>query len=119
MGLYPVPLSPQEEADLVECLTTVGLEMKRDERPDVSKVSEERALRQFARQQAILEPILAANGFVVGALQVYLDEFVFRFNRRRTPMAAFQTLLGIGASLPPTTYEEIKEGAFVAAELTE
>ena len=51
-------------------------------------------------------------------LQVYLDEFVFRFNRRRTPMAAFQTLLGIGASLPPTTYEEIKDGAFVEAELT-
>ena len=51
-------------------------------------------------------------------LQVYLDEFVFRFNRRRTPMAAFQTLLGIGASLPPTTYTEIKDGAFVAAELT-
>jgi len=51
-------------------------------------------------------------------LQVYLDEFVFRFNRRRTPMAAFQTLLVIGASLPPTTYAEIKDGAFVAAELT-
>ena len=30
-------------------------------------------------------------------LQVYLDEFVFRHNRRRTPMAAFQTLLGLGA----------------------
>ncbi len=51
-------------------------------------------------------------------LQAYLDEFVFRFNRRRTPMAAFQTLLGIGASLPPTTYAEIKDGIFVAAELT-
>ena len=42
-------------------------------------------------------------------MQVYLDEFVFRFNRRRTPMAAFQTLLGIGARLAPTTYEEIKD----------
>ena len=27
-------------------------------------------------------------------LQVYLDEFVFRHNRRNQPMAAFQTLLG-------------------------
>jgi hypothetical protein len=27
----------------------------------------------------------------------YLDEFVFRFNRRRTRHAAFDTLLGIGA----------------------
>jgi hypothetical protein len=40
-------------------------------------------------------------------LQVYLDEFVFRHNRRRTPMAAFQTLLGLGASHPPSTYAEI------------
>jgi transposase-like protein len=40
-------------------------------------------------------------------LQVYLDEYVFRFNRRRTPMAAFQTLLGLGSSQPPTTYREI------------
>ena len=40
-------------------------------------------------------------------LQVYLDEFVFRFNRRRSPMAAFQTLLGLGALHSPTTYQEI------------
>lgn len=40
-------------------------------------------------------------------LQVYLDEFVFRHNRRRTPMAAFQTLLGLGALHQPTTYDEI------------
>jgi transposase-like protein len=37
-------------------------------------------------------------------LQVYLDEFVFRFNRRGRPMAAFQTLLGLGAcTQPPPT----------------
>jgi transposase-like protein len=40
-------------------------------------------------------------------LQVYLDEFVFRFNRRGSPMAAFQTLLGLGTVHLPTTYEEI------------
>jgi transposase-like protein len=40
-------------------------------------------------------------------LPVYLDEFVFRHNRRRTPMAAFQTLLGLGAVHEPTTYREI------------
>jgi transposase-like protein len=40
-------------------------------------------------------------------LQVYLDEYVFRFNRRGTPMAAFQTLLGLGADHQPTTYREI------------
>ena len=40
-------------------------------------------------------------------LQVYLDEYVFRHNRRRTPMAAFQTLLGLGALRGPTTYRQI------------
>jgi len=34
-------------------------------------------------------------------LQNYLDEFVFRFNRRNTPMAAFQSLLGIASSIQP------------------
>ena len=37
-------------------------------------------------------------------LQAYLDEFVFRFNRRRTRHAAFRTLLGIGARITPVTY---------------
>ena len=40
-------------------------------------------------------------------LPVYLDEFVFRHNRRGTPMAAFQTLLGLGATHDPTTYGEM------------
>src|SRR5439155_20746694 len=41
-------------------------------------------------------------------LQVYLDEFVFRFNRRRQPMAAFQTLLGLGGARKPTSYSTIQ-----------
>jgi len=41
-------------------------------------------------------------------LQVYLDEFVFRHNRRRQPMAAFQTLLGLGSGHKPTRYNEIR-----------
>jgi len=44
-------------------------------------------------------------------LQVYLDEFVFRHNRRKTPMAAFQTLLGLGTGQKPTTYEQIRGAA--------
>ena len=40
-------------------------------------------------------------------LQAYLDEFAFRFNRRQTPMAAFQTLLGLGTQRPPTTYKQL------------
>jgi hypothetical protein len=38
-------------------------------------------------------------------LQSYLDEFVFRFNRRRTRHAAFRSLLGIAAGHPPISYK--------------
>lgn len=44
-------------------------------------------------------------------LPVYLDEFSFRHNRRRTPMAAFQILLGLGALHEPPTYREITRAA--------
>lgn len=40
-------------------------------------------------------------------LQAYLNEFTFRFNRRRMPMAAFQTVLGIGTSVPGPTYKAL------------
>src|SRR5262249_34966709 len=38
-------------------------------------------------------------------LQSYLDEFVFRFNRRRTRYTAFRSLLGIAAAHQPTPYK--------------
>ena len=38
-------------------------------------------------------------------LQSYLDEFVFRFNRRRTRHAAFRSILGIGVAIKPATYK--------------
>ena len=38
-------------------------------------------------------------------LQSYLDEFVFRFNRRRTRHAAFRSLLGIAAGHQPAPYK--------------
>lgn len=47
------------------------------------------------------------HGVSRAQLQVYLDEFVFRHNRRKTPMAAFQTLLGLGAQHAPTSYARI------------
>jgi len=43
-------------------------------------------------------------------LQAYLDEFVFRHNRRKQPMAAFQTLLGLGTGHKSTTYKQIRSG---------
>jgi hypothetical protein len=39
-------------------------------------------------------------------LQRYLDEFVFRWNRRRHMCSAFDTLLGIGVRLAPATYRD-------------
>ena len=38
-------------------------------------------------------------------LQAHRDEFVFRFNRRRTPAAAFDRLPGLGLTLEPATYQ--------------
>ena len=38
-------------------------------------------------------------------LQSYLDEFVFRFNRRRSRHAAFRSNLGIGRAINPATYK--------------
>jgi len=40
-------------------------------------------------------------------LQAYLNEFMFRMNRRVTPMAAFQTALGLGSKRLGPTYEGI------------
>jgi hypothetical protein len=40
-------------------------------------------------------------------LQAYLDEFVFRFNRRSTPHAAFKSLLGIAMVKKPATYNRL------------
>lgn len=42
-------------------------------------------------------------------LQSYLDEFVFRFNRREHPMAAFSTLLGIASVSSPITMRNLVE----------
>ena len=44
------------------------------------------------------------HGLRTEHLQGYLDEFVFRFNRRRAPHAAFDRLLGLSLALEPATY---------------
>src|SRR5260370_33902809 len=48
------------------------------------------------------------HGVSKAQLQVYLNEFVFRRNRRKTPAAAFQTLLGLRTSRRSTQYEHIR-----------
>ena len=43
-------------------------------------------------------------------LQAYLNEYAFRFNRRGSPMSAFQTVLGLGANIEGPTYDELYSG---------
>jgi hypothetical protein len=57
----------------------------------------------------LLQPQGLGPGRIYGLrrkhLQSYLDEFVFRFNRRRTRHAAFRSLLGIAAAQSPCPYK--------------
>ncbi len=50
------------------------------------------------------------HGIGRGHIQHYVNEYVFRFNRRRTPMSAFQSLLGLTALHKPTTYKMLYAG---------
>ena len=40
-------------------------------------------------------------------IPAYLDEYVFRFNRRQTTVAAFQTLLGIASNKEPVSFAQL------------
>ena len=53
------------------------------------------------------------HGLRLKHLQSYLDEFTFRFNRRRTRHAAFRSLLRIAARRQPVTYKML-----ITAEVT-
>jgi len=46
-------------------------------------------------------------------IQAYLNEYAYRFNRRRNPQAAFQTVLGIATRVRGPTYDALyaKDGA--------
>jgi transposase-like protein len=44
-------------------------------------------------------------------LQAYLDEAVFRHNRRSSPMSAFQTLLGLGTQRDPAPLSVIRHAS--------
>jgi hypothetical protein len=47
------------------------------------------------------------HGVTPKYLQAYLDEFVFRFNRRGHPMVAFRSLLGIVTANKPHTFRQL------------
>ena len=48
-------------------------------------------------------------------LQAYLNEYVFRFNRRFYPMTAFHSVLGIAAHSVPPTYAQLYSGEWTYA----
>ena len=54
--------------------------------------------RSYRRARGVYHGLRAKH------LQSYLDEFVFRFNRRRTRHAAFRSLFGIAVCTKPFTY---------------
>ena len=72
-------------------------------RPERAEVILPRVHRVFGNLKTWLRS--THHGVEPKHLQAYLDEFTFRFNRRRTPMAAFQSLLGLTGAHEPTTYK--------------
>lgn len=46
-------------------------------------------------------------------LQAYLNEFVFRFNRRFYPFNSFRSLLGLGVETESPTYAELYDGDWI------
>ena len=80
-----------------------------DHRPETqgSGTNAAKHLPRIHRAFSNLKNWLAGTHHGVSAkhLPSYVNEFVFRFNRRRTPMAAFQSLLGLTGQHDPTTYK--------------
>jgi transposase-like protein len=76
-----------------------------DHRPEVEegKRNLRNILPRIHRVFSNLKTWLKGTHHGVGAknLDVYLREYEFRFNRRRTPMAAFQSLLGLTSQHEP------------------
>ena len=86
-----------------------------DHRPKIRRVATNAARRcpRIHRVFSYLKTWLrdTHHGVSPQHLPEYLDEFVFRFNRRRTPMAAFQALLGLTAQHQPVTHQMCDGGA--------
>jgi hypothetical protein len=51
-------------------------------------------------------------------LQAYLNEFVFRFNRRFFPHNAFRSLLGLSVAHEAPTYDELYDGDWIHPDTT-
>jgi transposase-like protein len=53
------------------------------------------------------------HGVSAQHLQAYLNEYVFRFNRRFYPMTSFASVLGIGSVRTGPTYEGLYGGEYL------
>jgi len=53
------------------------------------------------------------HGVSAQHLQAYLNEFVFRFNRRFYPLNSFRSLLGLAAMSESPTYDELYDGDWI------
>lgn len=86
-----------------------------DHRPEIQggKRNPRNILPRIHRVFSNLKTWLAGTHHGVGAknMRVYLREFEFRFNRRRTPMAAFQSLLGLTGRHPPQPVRRRRGGS--------
>jgi hypothetical protein len=52
------------------------------------------------------------DGFVCPTCSANLNEYVFRFNRRFYPMAAFNSVLGIAVRVEAPTYDGLYDGTW-------
>lgn len=59
------------------------------------------------------------HGVSPGHLQAYLNEFVFRFNRRFYPFNAFRSLLGLSVEHEAPTYAELYDGDWIHPTTTD
>lgn len=78
-------------------------------RPQATAAADEQLLPRAHRAISNLKAWMHGThrGVSPEHLPAYLDEYVFRHNRRGTPMAGFQTLLGLGLAHEPITYRDI------------
>ncbi len=93
--------------DYVTATRELGFAHDRRVQGDIRKTGQ--VVRHAHQAIANLKSWLIGTHHGVGRphLQAYLDEFVFRFNRRGNPEAAFQTLLGLGSTHAPVRWATI------------
>jgi hypothetical protein len=78
------------------------------ERPALAVPGEQITELIFSNLKAWLNGV--HHGVSPKHLQAYLNEFVFRFNRRFYPFNSFRSLLGLSVDADAPTYAELYDG---------